>query len=162
VPRCFVLSYRHTRIDGSAACGRNCSVVASVPPIVLAPLHSLTEATHGHFRLTKTSCPQHRAYHPVRESHSESHVPKFRRASSRILFLSRQIVHLEGQSAKGAPIRQDVANCFQGKLQLTPPPSPASRPSIEGCESVCDAIGNFKKLISTAEHLRAAGYVADA
>jgi hypothetical protein len=133
-----------------------------VPPMVLAPLHSLTEATHGHFRLTKTSCPQHRACHPVRESHSESHVPKFRRASSRILFLSRQIVLLEGQSAKGAPIRQDVANCFQGKLPLTPPSSPALRPSIEGCEKASNTLHSFKMLIASAEHLRTAGYVADA
>jgi hypothetical protein len=52
------------------------------------------------------------------ESHNtpESHVPKSAGQALASFFLSPQIAHLDGKSAKGASNHQDVDDCFQGEL----------------------------------------------
>jgi hypothetical protein len=54
---------------------------------------------------------------------TERSVPSSVGPALALFFHPRQVAHLEGQSAKGAPIRQDDDNCFQG----TPIVDPALR-----------------------------------
>ena len=91
----------------------------------------LLQATYGPCpELTKRSNP-HEFPCLAGSDHPPAPTPRLRATIERfvpssvgpalaLFFPPRQVAHLEGQSAKGAPIRQDDDNCFQGTPVVNP------------------------------------------
>jgi hypothetical protein len=111
---------------------------------------------------SQNCCPQPDLTSTRQVAHSHNTHPRarpyVRRASSPPHSLSHQIAHLEGKSAKGAPHRRDVRNCFKG--------TPAARPRrrLESAPHWRLQMGLYARkhgqwLTETAEYLRAPGYV---